>query len=271
MKKSKYNIFNLFQKKIVCGSCGEVNPADAKFCEKCASILRTYDGFMSYRRVPDAGLASLIVEKLKRLWDKDVFIDVEELQVGRFDEKLLKVIEDTPHFILILSQGCLDRCANKVDWLKHEIMHAIKTERNIIPVITDGFEFSQVKWHLLPPEMKILETRHGVQFSHIYQNASIESINTAMRLRVHPFKNPERRDENSSNTIEVDTIPKENSTKTQGSLPVEKPKIQIGNISVQTIQIKQNAVNIGQITAYQFNDFNKSNEVSIGTINAKII
>jgi len=50
---------------------------------------------------------------LESQYKKRIFLDVRELQVGRFDEKLLTIIEQTPSFILILSRGCLDRCVRR--------------------------------------------------------------------------------------------------------------------------------------------------------------
>lgn len=106
-----------------------------------------YDAFISYRRETGSDLASLLKIQLENTHHKRIFLDVKELQVGRFDEMLLSRIEETPNFILILSKDSLDRCTIKTDWLKREIMQAINTGRNIIPVLTDNFSFpSEELW-----------------------------------------------------------------------------------------------------------------------------
>ncbi len=170
-----------------CPVCGQENPSNAKFCSNCSSefpdVHDHYDAFISYRRESGSDLASLIKSQLESRFHKRVFLDIKELQVGKFDEKLLLRIEETANFILILSKASLDRCVNKSDWLKREIMHALKTGRNIIPVFTEGFIFpTDEVWALLPPEMhRDLPTLNGVTYSHIYQDDAIRKIASYMK------------------------------------------------------------------------------------------
>lgn len=172
-----------------CLVCGEINPMKVKFCSSCGSefpvVFDHFDAFISYRRETGSDLASLLKIQLENSYHKKIFLDVKELQVGRFDEALLNRIGETPNFILILSKASLDRCDNKNDWLKREIMHALKTNRNIIPLLIEGFSFpSEESWALLPPEMKILNSLNGVTYSHIHQDAAIRQIATYMKSEV---------------------------------------------------------------------------------------
>jgi hypothetical protein len=212
------NLFNgIFKKRVKCKSCGKLNPYDAKFCKYCTELLKDYDAFISYRRESGSELTSLIGEKLNRLYQKEVFIDVDELQVGRFDEKLLKVIEETPNFILILSPGSLDRCVNRGDWLKREIMHAIKTNRNIITVITERFTFPDDKvWRMLPAEMKLISGYNAVQWNHTYKDAAINRIESFTKVHIKSFRgnlnskrndiNEEDYDNTEEKKIEVNSV-----------------------------------------------------------------
>ncbi|MDM8524877.1 toll/interleukin-1 receptor domain-containing protein [Desulfococcaceae bacterium HSG8] len=84
-----------------------------------------YDIFISYRREGGSDKARLFQQALSERGLK-VFLDVDELRAGYFDEKLLRVIENTPGFLLILSAGSLDRCKNPGDWLRREIEHAVR-------------------------------------------------------------------------------------------------------------------------------------------------
>lgn len=128
-----------------CIPCGELNSADARFCYSCGcefpSANDHFDAFISYRRETGSDLASLLKVQLENKFHKKIFLDVKELQVGRFDEALLNKIGETPNFILILSKSSLDRCKEKSDWLKREIMHALSTRRNIIPLMIKDFNF----------------------------------------------------------------------------------------------------------------------------------
>jgi hypothetical protein len=147
-----------------------------------------YDAFISYRRETGSDLASLLKIQLENKHHKRIFLDVKELQVGRFDEMLLSRIGETPNFILILSRNSLDRCTIKTDWLKREIMQALETRRNIIPVLTDNFSFpSDEVWNNLPPEMRVLLSLNGIQYNHLYQDPAIEKINAFMKSEMRPF------------------------------------------------------------------------------------
>jgi len=221
MNKSNSGFLNrLFKKKESsiklkdtknCDVCGKINLSEANFCPYCGSefqiIYESYDAFISYRRESGSDLASLVRTELEKRFYKKVFLDVKELQVGRFDEKLLKEIEEAPNFILILSPGCLDRCANKSDWLKREIMHAIKTNRNIIPVMKEDFKFpSNEQWKLFPTAMQIIKSYNAAHYSHLHLGDSILTIAKFMKkeedLKKHSSKENKKVDNKEEKQIE---------------------------------------------------------------------
>lgn len=96
-----------------------------------------YDIFISYRR-DSFNQANLICTRLKALGYR-VFIDVEALNSGKFNEQLLTVIENCKDFILVLPPNALDRCVNDDDWVRREVMCAMENKRNIIPIMLAGF------------------------------------------------------------------------------------------------------------------------------------
>lgn len=132
-----------------------------------------FDAFISYRRDGGADTARLIRDAVQKQHFK-VFLDVEDLGSHYFDERILTAIESAPNFILILTPGCLDRCAAEEDWLRREIHHAMTLNRNIIPILKDGFEFPPAEQ--LPPEMQDLPRYNSVVYSHTYYEAMIEKL-----------------------------------------------------------------------------------------------
>ena len=161
-----------------CQLCSAENASEAKYCSFCGSPFKervgSYDAFISYRRDGGHALAALLKVHLERNFNKHVYMDTEELEVGRFDEELLETIGRTPNFILILTKDCLARCAQKHDWLKREIMHALQTGRNVIPVMTDGFAFpGQSEVELLPEAMRVLPSLQAVAWSSAHLESSV--------------------------------------------------------------------------------------------------
>eukprot|EP00004_Rigifila_ramosa_P009723 TRINITY_DN2138_c0_g1_i1.p1 TRINITY_DN2138_c0_g1~~TRINITY_DN2138_c0_g1_i1.p1 ORF type:complete len:153 (-),score=30.93 TRINITY_DN2138_c0_g1_i1:4-462(-) len=135
-----------------------------------------YDIFFSYRRRGGSELTRLYQAELRSTYN--VFIDVEELSSGTFDDALLKSIERARHFVLFLTPGCLDRCLdNEEDWVRKEIKHAISKNKNIIPLICEGFTWPQ---HL-PEDIAQLTRYNGVFHSHENFSGSVEKIRKMLR------------------------------------------------------------------------------------------
>ena len=134
-----------------------------------------YDAFISYRRDNGFLMAQVIHDRLK---DKGIkcFLDLEELRSGQFDERIIMAIQESHSFILILPKNALNRCTNENDWVRKEILAAIKYKKTIIPVMYDGFRWPK-KWNdEIPFEMRALENTNGVSGSREYLPAMIEKI-----------------------------------------------------------------------------------------------
>jgi hypothetical protein len=67
------------------------------------------DVFISYRRKGGSVLAQLIKVSLKAR-GINVFLDVENLGSGTFDTALAENLSRARNVVLVLSEGCLDRC-----------------------------------------------------------------------------------------------------------------------------------------------------------------
>ena len=129
--------------------------------------------FISYRREGGAETARLMrYELLSRGWR--VFLDVENLKAGHFDERLLHEVEAARCFLLILSPNALHSCRGKKDWLRREIRQAIKSDRNIVPLLKEGS--SRPEYDDLPDDIAELERFNCVEYSHTYYDATLDRL-----------------------------------------------------------------------------------------------
>ncbi|KAM9801434.1 NAD(+) hydrolase SARM1 [Neosynchiropus ocellatus] len=133
------------------------------------------DVFISYRRTTGSQLASLLKVHLQ-VRGFSVFIDVEKLEAGKFEDKLIQSVQRARNFILVLSANALDKCMGDTamkDWVHKEIVTALAGKKNIVPV-TDNFTWPDPK--SLPEDMRSILNFNGIKWSHEYQEASIEKI-----------------------------------------------------------------------------------------------
>lgn len=135
-----------------------------------------YDVFISYRRDGGFEMARLLYEQLKSI-GLNVFFDLEELRSGQFNVKLYKAIEDSTNFMLVLPPNSLDRCKFEDDWLRLEVEYAIKKNKNIIPVMMNGFVWPEN----LPNSMIGLPYYNAVLMSREYFDASISRLFTMLQ------------------------------------------------------------------------------------------
>lgn len=134
-----------------------------------------YNIFISYRRKGGFAVARLLYDHL-RIMGFAPFFDMEELRSGQFNIKLYDTIDECDNFLLILPPNSLDRCVNTDDWLRLEIERAITKKKNIIPVVLDGFSFSNI-----PDCMIDLSKYNAVSLSQEYFDASLKKIISMLR------------------------------------------------------------------------------------------
>ena len=61
---------------------------------------------------------------------------------------IMNEIQSRAHFIVILTPRGLQACAQPDDWLCSEIEYAIRFQRNIIPVLFEGFDLEEVQKYM---------------------------------------------------------------------------------------------------------------------------
>ena len=114
--------------------------------------------------------------KYHSVWNEFQFYSSFRLDAGKFDDNLLKSICSAQNFILILTEGALDRCMNDVDqkdWIHKEVVCALNSNCNVVPVF-DNFKKPQASD--LPVQMRPLMKYNGVNWIHEYQNACVDKI-----------------------------------------------------------------------------------------------
>ena len=107
--------------------------------------------FISYRREGGEALARLIHDRLRQK-NYRVFLDVESLRSGMFNIALYKKIEECEDFLIVLPENALDRCIDPDDWVRLEIEHALKLNKNIVLIMMRNFKFPKT----LSDSLKIL-------------------------------------------------------------------------------------------------------------------
>jgi CHASE2 domain-containing sensor protein len=129
--------------------------------------------FISYRRTGGDKFALAVLHAM-RAHGHDAFLDVKDLPVGeKWPPQLREGIDRTKNFILILSPGALDeRPAGNPDWMRDEILYAIKRKRKIIPIRLDGFNYPSP----LPIGMESLPHIHDIIHDHRKWDVAMEEL-----------------------------------------------------------------------------------------------
>lgn len=130
-----------------------------------------YDVFISYRREGGYDTAKHLNDLLVRDGYK-VSFDIDTLRSGDFDTQLLTRIEHCKDFILIVDKHCFDRTLDSnsdpnKDWLRQELAHALKHNKNIIPIfLSDVSGFPEG----LPKDIVKVTKKNGPEYNKYYFN-----------------------------------------------------------------------------------------------------
>ena len=123
-----------------------------------------YQVFISYRRIGGFETAKHLYDLL-RIDGYTISFDIDTLREGDFDTQLLSRIEECEDFILIVDPHCFDRTLDPKfnpnnDWLRQELAHALKLNKNILPVLLAGASFPDG----LPDDIKQISKKHGPKY-----------------------------------------------------------------------------------------------------------
>jgi tetratricopeptide (TPR) repeat protein len=93
--------------------------------------------FLSYSRNSARWAARSIKDHLERR-GVDVFMDVENINSGRFATVILNEIGRRDHFIVLLTPETCERLRDRESWVRRELERALELRKNVVPVLLDG-------------------------------------------------------------------------------------------------------------------------------------
>ena len=151
--------------------------------------------FVSYRRTDLNGktsgtdIARTIKQHLEISGYKNrVFFDYSELSDDEFENIILSEIRGCEVFILVLTHDTMHRCVNDDDWVRREILEAVKHNVKIVPIEVDNL-FNGY------PEGMIsdLDIIKRLQHSKVHMDSSFENdMNAIIEARIAPVIKPRK-------------------------------------------------------------------------------
>lgn len=117
----------------------------------------------------------------------EVFLDVENLGTGKFDDKLVRCLQTSNNVLCVWTKGCCDRFLgdndpSNNDFVRREYALALRYRKNIVPVYKEDFEFPQED--KMPDDVKQILSYNAVKWVGEYRDASIEKIKKSLIMRV---------------------------------------------------------------------------------------
>jgi len=142
--------------------------------------------FISYRRdaTGKAFARSLMQELTHRGYD--VFLDVDCLEAGQWKDQILTQVSKRTHFLLLLTPGALDLCADEGDWVRREFHLAQQHHRNIVPVREESVDIAEMRGSA----DKSMQPVFGYQIAAVQHSTFASDIKTLVSCFIHPHNAP---------------------------------------------------------------------------------
>ncbi|MDR3002368.1 MAG: TIR domain-containing protein [Fibromonadaceae bacterium] len=143
-------------------------------------MAKKFDIFISYRRKGGYDMAKLLYDRL-RLDGYSVSFDIDTLEKGNFDSELEKRVLVCKDFLLVMSPKVFDRFYDsqldpKNDWVRQEIICALETNKNIVPLALDGFDFPKEP---LPDDVKDVSRKNALDLNPKHFEAAYAKLKLA--------------------------------------------------------------------------------------------
>ncbi len=146
--------------------------------------------FLCYRRT-NAPWALVIFKDLT-YHGYDVFFDYNGIASGDFESVILGNIAARAHFVVLLTPSALEHCDDPADWLRREIETAVDGQRNIVPLMLEGFDFGAPGIaSRLTGKLGLLKNYNGMGVSVEYFDAAMHKLrekylNVPLTAVLHP-------------------------------------------------------------------------------------
>lgn len=148
-----------------------------------------YDIFISYRHDGGEDKARIVHQYLSAQ-GYNVFFDHDAGRntVGQFETVILAAIEVAPLFIFMLTPNCFEKCTEEGNWVRREIEHAIKFEKDIIPIRPNyEFDFGTLPSSMPEAIMKLADYEFAeVDFRTHFKATANEMVANKIRKIVEP-------------------------------------------------------------------------------------
>jgi tetratricopeptide (TPR) repeat protein len=150
--------------------------------------------FLSYRRT-NIPWALAIFQNLTQN-GYDVFFDYNGIASGDFERIILGNITARAHFLVLLTPSALERCGDPEDWLRREIETALESQRNIVPIMLESFDFAAPGIaNQLTGTLAGLRNYNGLRVPPDYFEAGMERLrtkflNVPLTAVIHPASGP---------------------------------------------------------------------------------
>jgi hypothetical protein len=111
---------------------------------------------------------------------------VDCIDSGQWATQILTQVPKRAHFLLVLTPGCLERCADENDWVRREYLSAVQHGRNIVPVREESVDLTLLRTSCPTAiisifDWQIADVRHGS-----FEN----DIETLVERYIPPHKAP---------------------------------------------------------------------------------
>ena len=131
--------------------------------------------FISYRR--ESSFLALAIFQNLEAHGYDVFFDYIKVASGSFESVILENIKARAHFLVVLTPSALEECGRPEDWLRREIETALNSQRNVVPLMVEGFDFGAPKIaELLTGPLDRLQHYNGLKIYPEYFMEAMERL-----------------------------------------------------------------------------------------------
>jgi hypothetical protein len=129
--------------------------------------------FISYRRA-DGGFVARAVSQFLDARGWDVFLDVDDVDSGRFENVILNELGARPHYVIVVTPTVFGRPSDQPDWVRREIERAFELGKNVIPLFIEGVAVNDIP--VDDPVLGRLKEVNALVVPHQYFDEAMERL-----------------------------------------------------------------------------------------------